>query len=104
MTMPAKILLKIISGPHLGAEIPLTSGSTVLGSSNSCDIILQDSTVAERHLRISLSKNQKRGEPLLIKTIDAPVIVITSGESSNTHLDDNVEPGKDLDSQKDDQQ
>lgn len=48
-------LLKIFSGPHAGAEIPLARGAYILGSDDDCDIIISDPGVAARHIRLSLS-------------------------------------------------
>lgn len=72
MTESSSIVLKIFSGPHLGAEVPLSAGSYILGSNSSCDIILKDSTIAERHLKIIVPENIDHPQQLLVKEIDAP--------------------------------
>ena len=36
------VLLRIFSGQHLGAEIELPDGEHVIGTDDSCDIILSD--------------------------------------------------------------
>ena len=38
-------LLKIVQGPHAGAEIALVEGSVTFGSSDACDIVLADSSL-----------------------------------------------------------
>lgn len=53
--MEKKVLLKILSGPHLGAEILLREGEYVVGSDDHCDIVLNDIAMAPRHARLSLS-------------------------------------------------
>ncbi len=62
------VTLRIFSGVHLGAEIELTEGTYVLGTDDSCDIILNDSSLVARHaaLRVSLDgpSAQVTAEPL----------------------------------------
>ena len=50
-------LLKIFSGPHLGAEIFLTQPDMSLGRDPDCDIVLSDHLLSERHLRIMIREN-----------------------------------------------
>ncbi|PWU04982.1 MAG: hypothetical protein C5B43_03945, partial [Verrucomicrobia bacterium] len=47
-----KYLLKIISGPHQGAEVALDEGELVIGSGQNCDLILSDTLVSPEHLKI----------------------------------------------------
>lgn len=47
-------ILKILSGPHLGAEMLLAPGTYLIGSDPECDIILRDQTVAPRHARLTV--------------------------------------------------
>ncbi len=44
--------LKILSGPHVGAEIPLDPGTWTLGRHEECDLVLTDTSLAERQLEI----------------------------------------------------
>ncbi|HCJ11899.1 MAG: hypothetical protein A2Y14_01880 [Verrucomicrobia bacterium GWF2_51_19] len=44
-------LLKIISGPHAGAEVPF-DGTISIGSGEDCDILLVDKAIAEHHLEV----------------------------------------------------
>ncbi|MDY0220913.1 MAG: type III secretion system inner membrane ring subunit SctD [Desulfobacterium sp.] len=91
------ILLKIFSGPHLGAEIPLAPGTTTLGSSRSCDLVIQDSSVAERHLCIIVPDSPDRIDEIAIKTIDAPVTLINQQQDVYTRAtpDSGAAPGVD---------
>lgn len=49
------VILRLFTGPHMGAELVLEPGDYVLGSSLDCDIILNDSSVAPRHLILQVS-------------------------------------------------
>lgn len=59
----ASAILRIFSGLHLGAEIELAEGVYVIGTDDSCDLILSESSLAPRHaaLHIVLS-----GDSLLL--------------------------------------
>jgi type III secretion protein D len=48
----ASVIIKILSGVHLGAEIELIEGTWVFGRDDHCDIILSDSSIASRHVSI----------------------------------------------------
>ncbi|KEQ18047.1 type III secretion system inner membrane ring subunit SctD [Endozoicomonas numazuensis] len=47
--------LKILSGNHQGAEIPLEPGNHSLGKSNQCDLVLTDDSLNDQELIISIS-------------------------------------------------
>ena len=49
----AVILLRVFSGPHLGAELPLPPGEWVIGTDDSCDLILRDATMCARHAALT---------------------------------------------------
>lgn len=53
----AGIEIRILSGLHLGARIDLTPGTWVLGSDESCDLILSDSGLAARHCAFEVREN-----------------------------------------------
>ncbi len=95
------IILKIFSGPHLGAEVPLTPGATTLGSSRSCDLVIQDSSVAERHLCLVVPDVPDAIKEITIKTIDAPVTLFARERDGDTtagagrSTDQIVDPGAD---------
>jgi type III secretion protein D len=59
-----EIAVRIFSGPHLGAEITLPEGTQVIGSGDSCDIILQDNSVALRHACLEIGPEGVRIQPL----------------------------------------
>ena len=49
-------LLKIVAGPHQGAEVALDEGdSLVVGSSSDCDLILSDTLVSDEHVKVIVS-------------------------------------------------
>ena len=48
--------LKILSGNHQGAEIPLEAGRHSLGKGDTCDLILTDASLHEMELVIELSE------------------------------------------------
>lgn len=53
--MQNQLLLKIFSGPQVGAEIILNSGSYVMGLDDNCDLILHDQNMADKHLTLKVS-------------------------------------------------
>lgn len=56
----ADYFLKILSGPHLGAEVVLRDGRYVMGSDEDCDILLDDGSIAARHLSLQVSGGEIR--------------------------------------------
>jgi len=48
-------VLRIFSGLHQGAEIELTEGVYVIGTDDSCDLILSDSSLKARHAALRVS-------------------------------------------------
>lgn len=50
------VLIKLYSGPHAGAEIRLGMGRYVLGRAPACDLILNDTAVAEHHLELTVTE------------------------------------------------
>ena len=49
------VILRIFSGLHIGAEIELIEGIYVIGTDDSCDLILNDSTLKGRHAALRVS-------------------------------------------------
>ncbi|WP_028588048.1 type III secretion system inner membrane ring subunit SctD [Desulfocurvus vexinensis] len=99
MTTPGAtpvILLKFFSGPHMGAEIPLRPGDTVLGSGESCDIILHDSTVATQHTLLVVPAGPEAPPALTLRTLDAPVLLLRP-EPQAPGLDQPEEPAPEKD-------
>jgi len=50
-----KHLLKIFSGPHVGAEMSLRPGKYTIGRGADSDIVLQDELIDEQHLTLTIS-------------------------------------------------
>ncbi len=46
-------LLKVLTGPHQGAEIELPPGAITLGSGSETDVIFDDRTVRDKHIEIT---------------------------------------------------
>jgi len=63
-----KYLLKILSGPHQGAEVALEEEELVIGSSPECDFILSDTLVGPQHVKVVVS-----AEGLSIVPLEASV-------------------------------
>lgn len=67
MTMPTqKFTLKVLSGPHTGAELNLDSGSYSIGSHEGCDLVFNDTSLAQNHLQIILSDAGLAVRPLAL--------------------------------------
>jgi len=65
-------ILKVLSGPHLGAELILSEGTYSIGKSDDCDLILQDEMIRDNHARLSVHKSglaitQLTEQPLFIE-------------------------------------
>lgn len=59
-----RYLLKIFSGPHVGAEVVLAEGETTIGSSEDCDLVLDDRLVAAQHASVSIENDTITCKPL----------------------------------------
>jgi len=88
------LILKVFSGPHVGAEVILRNGEHTIGSSDACDVILHDRLIAPRHARLLISEGRVQCDRLddAVLMIDgkpqesavlAPFQYFTLG---NTHL------------------
>lgn len=79
------ILLKIFSGPHIGAELALMPGEYTIGHSDECDIVLQDSTIERQHAVLKVTEKYIDILPLENK----PLLVAgrPSDASGKTRLD-----------------
>ncbi|MDR1458179.1 MAG: type III secretion system inner membrane ring subunit SctD [Puniceicoccales bacterium] len=53
------LLLKILSGPHQGAEFALPDEAIIVGSEDSCDLVLSDALVVDKHVKILKTANSK---------------------------------------------
>ena len=56
-------ILKILNGPHVGAEVSLSDKIWVIGRSDTCDIALLDETLKEQHAKFSLRDGKVFCEP-----------------------------------------
>lgn len=57
-------ILKVLSGPHLGAEVRLPAGEYRLGREDSCDIVLSDRSLAGEHALIAIAADGIRVQSL----------------------------------------
>lgn len=57
-------LLKVIAGPHQGAEVELASGKSLIGSDEGCDVVLHDVLIAPQHLAVDAGAKALFVEPL----------------------------------------
>lgn len=64
MTESSEWILKIISGPHQGAEVTLRSGRVMVGASSECDVVLHDVLVAPQHFALTLDGGKLTVEPI----------------------------------------
>lgn len=58
------IALRIFSGLHAGAEMELTDGAWTVGSGDSCDIVLSDAGLLERHAVVEVAEGRAEVKPL----------------------------------------
>ena len=53
-----KYILRILSGPHMGAEVTLAQDKKfVLGKGEDCDIVLKDDRLADQHALFSFQED-----------------------------------------------
>ncbi len=78
MSAAGVVSFRLLTGPHMGAEVVLPEGSISIGSDDSCDIILQDGSVAPRHARLDVIQAES-GPSVQIMPLDRNVLV--RGES-----------------------
>lgn len=57
-------ILKVVSGPHQGAEIRLPEGRSLVGSDEECDVVLRDVLVAPQHFSLDLTQDVIKVTPL----------------------------------------
>lgn len=66
-TQTSAYLIKILSGPHQGAEVAIGEGELLVGSSLESDLILSDTLIAPNHLKIQVHKGEIAITPLADK-------------------------------------
>ncbi|NCC04268.1 MAG: EscD/YscD/HrpQ family type III secretion system inner membrane ring protein [Proteobacteria bacterium] len=75
MTPAGSIRLRVFSGPHLGAEIILPPGEHLVGSDDSCDIILSEGLVSPRHALVRIIPVQDDSPQADIQPVDDAVLI-----------------------------
>ncbi len=63
-TQTSSYLIKILSGPHQGAEVAVGEGELIIGSSLESDLILSDTLIAPSHLKLHIEKGEIAITPL----------------------------------------
>ena len=78
-------LLKILSGPHAGSEAALEPGTHSIGRASDCDIVLNDTSLAEHHFQLTLTADSI---DLKLMESEHPVYVAAKKvESETTRLE-----------------
>lgn len=77
MTPAGSIRLRVFSGPHLGAEIILPPGEYLVGSDDSCDIILSEGLVSPRHALVRIVRGPENPPQTHadIRPVDGSVLI-----------------------------
>ena len=60
----SNLQLKMLSGPHVGAEVGLKPGTYNIGQGDHCDLIFHDCSIADRHAVLQVSENGAIVKPL----------------------------------------
>ena len=69
---PENWILKILSGVHVGAEVALSTTEVVLGQGESCDLVLDDVSLSDRHISLRMEAEQAL---LTLLDTDRPIYV-----------------------------
>ena len=75
MSASGLIVFRLFSGPHMGAELVLPAGNQLVGSDDSCDIILQDSSVASRHANIVIGFSGDGAPSVRVTPLDGEILL-----------------------------
>ena len=75
--MPSLTVLKLLSGPQMGAEIRLGDGDYLIGTDDDSDVVLQDDSVAPEHVLLRV-----RGEQALVEVKDRSAVIGKHGFST----------------------
>ncbi|MDR2769257.1 MAG: type III secretion system inner membrane ring subunit SctD [Puniceicoccales bacterium] len=82
-TMPAgQLVLRVLSGPHMGAEIDLQEIAIVIGKEAACDVVLIDPALNDQHVKVFVKNSQINLEILN----NAPVTVEGTNVTGTTVL------------------
>ncbi|MBQ9405887.1 MAG: type III secretion system inner membrane ring subunit SctD [Desulfovibrio sp.] len=82
---PPVVALHVFSGVHLGARITLTPGSWLLGSDDSCDLILHG--LASRHALLTVSQGDDVHVRVSVRPEQGHVLLDGKNVSEETFLD-----------------
>ncbi|QTR51150.1 type III secretion system inner membrane ring subunit SctD [Candidatus Thiothrix anitrata] len=63
-------ILKVLSGINEGASVRLKTGSSAIGRSMSCDIILHDEAIADQHVRLLVAESS-----IILRPLARPVFI-----------------------------
>ncbi len=98
MSSSGDIILRVFSGPHAGAEVVLPPGDHVIGTEDSCDIILSDGGLAPRHVSIRVTAGVPGAPstvhitpldgPVRYDDADVPATGVTLAPAAPCHLGD----------------
>jgi type III secretion system YscD/HrpQ family protein len=64
------LLLKVLSGPHQGAEFDIPEEEIIIGATDECDVIISDALVADRHAKFKPSEGR-----IFITPLDGNVFI-----------------------------
>jgi type III secretion system YscD/HrpQ family protein len=76
------LILKILSGPHLGAEVGVRDGELTIGRQSDCDLVLNDRTVAPRHGVL-----RARAGRISVAPLDGTVLIAGAAIGGETALE-----------------
>ncbi|MDR0392727.1 MAG: type III secretion system inner membrane ring subunit SctD [Puniceicoccales bacterium] len=77
-----QLVLRVLSGPHSGAEIDLQETAIVIGKEVTCDVVLIDPALNDQHVKVFVKNSQINLEILN----DAPVTVEGTNVTGTTML------------------
>lgn len=66
----SEVLLKILSGNHQGAEMVLDGDPLIIGKSSDCDIVISDSMIADKHVKIKVI-----GKTCVLKPLNGKIFI-----------------------------
>ncbi len=58
------LTLRVLSGPHRGAEFEIPAEAVIIGTADACDVVIDDDAVADRHAELQLEGDHIKLTPL----------------------------------------
>ncbi|MDR1303399.1 MAG: FHA domain-containing protein, partial [Puniceicoccales bacterium] len=52
------LVLKVLSGPHQGAEFDVPEEEIIVGAADECDLIISDVLVADKHMKLGIAEGR----------------------------------------------